>query len=76
MTAKKWRCPLATEDGRFRFLMCRKTQEKVFKNGERAADATEAAQAMCVYQKYCSCSGKMENTDTARKCYENRLDRA
>lgn len=69
MAEKKYKCPFAVYDKRFRFLMCRET----FKGDEKIADAKQAVEHICVYTKYCTCVNRPINDAGAEKCYESRL---
>lgn len=62
----KWQCPYAKRLRSVEFLVC----EKLLQEGVDYMQVQNAANAFCANQFRCPCSGKAENTATAKKCYE------
>lgn len=62
----RYRCPYAERRKCADFLLCRRL-ERPEKNYN---DRTTALTAICLYQSKCGKTGHMENTDSAKKCFE------
>ncbi len=58
-------CPYSVRDNRFRFLLCRRISD-----GKIYRTATEAAEAFCAHQHHCPKTGRAENTEAAKDCFE------
>lgn len=64
----KYICPFQVRTDTHPFLMC-----KDLMRGKKDYTKKETAlMAMCAFQAKCACSGRMENTDGAEKCYQFR----
>lgn len=66
METNKYKCPYVVRKKGFEFLMCRICMKADIDYNIRE----NAITAFCAYQYRCLISGKMENTDEARECFE------
>ena len=64
-----YHCPFAERRAVAGFLLCR----DCYKEGVNYNVRQNAMNVICAFQKQCMRTGKMENTDTARSCYEMRM---
>lgn len=64
-----YRCPFAERKACAGFLLCK----NMYKSGVNYNDRKNAMSVICAFQKQCFRTGKMENTDSAKACYEARI---
>lgn len=64
-----YKCPFAERKPCAGFLLCRDMYEEGVNYNIRA----NAMNVICAFQKQCMRTGRMENTDSARDCYEWRI---
>lgn len=64
-----YHCPFAERKPCAGFLLCRDMYEEGVNYNVRA----NAMNVICAFQKQCMRTGRMENTDSARDCYEWRI---
>lgn len=64
-----YHCPFAERKPCAGFLLCRDMYEEGVNYNVRA----NAMNVICAFQKQCMRTGRMENTDSARDCYEWRV---
>lgn len=62
-------CPFATRLIQHRYILCK----ALMKESLDYTQIINASKAFCAYQYLCRISGKTENTDRARQCYECRV---
>lgn len=68
----KYVCPNQVRSNTYGFLMCRPIAESV---GD-IESKQNALSAYCLFQKYCSCTGQLENTEQAMSCYQKKQNQA
>lgn len=61
-----YHCPFAERKPCAGFLLCR----NMFKSGVNYNERKNAMNVICAFQKQCMRTGRMENTDSAKACYE------
>lgn len=66
-----YHCPFAERKPCAGFLLCK----NMYKSGVNYNDRKNAMSVICAFQKQCVRTGRMENTDTAKACYEMRSAR-
>ena len=66
-----YRCPMAERKKCADFLICKKMQ----KPGVNYEDRANAMRVICLYQQKCGKTGHMENTDTAKRCFDENMIR-
>ena len=66
-----YRCPYAERKPCAGFLLCR----DLYKEGVNYNIRENAMTVICAFQKQCMRTGMMENTDTAKGCFEMRSAR-
>lgn len=64
-----YHCPFAERKPCAGFLLCR----NMYKSGVNYNDRKNAMNVICAFQKQCMRTGRMENTDSAKACYEMRV---
>lgn len=64
-----YKCPFAERKPCAGFLLCR----NMYKNGVNYNERKNAMGVICAFQKQCMRTGRMENTDSAKACYEMRV---
>lgn len=64
-----YHCPFAERKPCAGFLLCR----NMYKSGVNYNDRKNAMSVICAFQKQCMRTGRMENTDSAKACYEMRV---
>lgn len=65
-------CPFATRLRQHRYILCK----ALMKESVDYTQIINASKVFCPYQYYCRISGKTENTDRAKQCYECRVKEA
>ncbi len=65
----KYICPFQKRLTNLRYLIC----ADLIGKATNLNDEKSALGAFCAHQHFCTCSGRAENTDGARECYQYRL---
>ena len=63
-----YKCPFSERKPCAGFLLCRDLYQEGVNYNVRA----NAMNVICAFQKQCMKTGRMENTDSARECYQMR----
>ena len=64
-----YHCPFADRKACAGFLLCR----NLYKEGVNYNVRENAMGVICAYQHQCHVTGKMENSDGAKECYERQF---
>lgn len=64
----KYTCPYATRLRQHDFILCK----NLIKQNIDYTQINNALTAFCAYQYKCNITGKAENTDRARQCYNKQ----
>ena len=63
-----YHCPYADRRACAGFLLCK----ALYREGINYNDRKNAMTVICAHQKQCMRTGRMENSDEAKKCYESK----
>lgn len=66
MACHTYICPYSKRLKQYQFLMCKKLMKDSINYGIK----DNAKNCICAYQYHCPKTGRMENSDSAKNCYE------